>query len=277
MSSVFRNCAVTVLLVCGVRSTWAADRRILRVCADPNNLPFSSQNTPGLENRLASMIATELGTKVEYSWWSERKSFLKNSLNSGKCDAVMGVPSGLDTVAVTRPYYRSSYVTVTRRDSGTAVHSLFDDSLENKRIGVHVAGDDFAPPAVVLARRGLSSNIVGFSLFGADGEANPAFRLLEALARKEIDIAVVWGPFGGYFAKAKSKDMDVSPVSPSSYFGIPFTYDISVGVRKSDRALRDEIDRVIERKRDQIRVLLDEYGIPLVGESSALGEKASTP
>ena len=244
----------------------AAEPRILRVCADPNNLPFSSQSQPGLENRLVALVAAELGATVEYTWWSERKSFLRNSLNAGRCDAVMGVPSTLDTVAVTKPYYRSTYVTVARADRHLNLHSLLDDALDNCRIGIHVTGDDYAPPAQILARRGLSANITGYPLFGPDNEANPPFKLLDAVQNGEIDVAIVWGPFGGYFAQHSQHALEIHPVSPASYFGTPFTYDISVGVRKDDTALRDEIDRALERKRDQVKLLLEEFGIPLVSE-----------
>lgn len=151
----------------------STNARTLRVCADPNNLPFSNEAQQGFENRLAEIIAAGLGATLKYTWWAERASFLRNSLNSNRCDAVMGVPATMDTLNVTAPYYRSTYVVVTRHDRRLHIQTLLDPALDDCRIGVHVTGNDYAPPAAVLARRGLSANIVGFSLFGSDGEQNP--------------------------------------------------------------------------------------------------------
>ncbi len=242
----------------------ATDGRILRVCADPNNLPFSNQAEEGFENRLAHIVADGLGARLEYTWWPERRSFLKNSLNQGRCDAVMGVPSSIDQATTTAPYYRSTYVTVVRRDRALKIASLLDPALDNCRIGIHITGNDYAPPAQVLARRGLSAHIVGFSLSGVDGEKNSPLRLVDAVRSGAVDVAIVWGPFAGYFASRGQQPLDIQPVLPSSFQGVPFSYDISIGVRKGDTPLRDEINKVLERQRAAIRSLLQEYGIPLV-------------
>lgn len=263
MCSAFRSVAGLLafpgLLFCG-------SSRVLRICADPNNLPFSSESRDGLENRLASIVAGALDADIEYVWWSERKSFLKNSLNAGRCDAVMGVPTGVPDVLMTRPYYRSTYVTATRRDRKLNVRSLFDDTLDKFRIGVHVTGDDYSPPAQILARRGLTANIVGFSLFGSADEKNPALKLLEAVLSRDIDLAIVWGPFAGYFAKSHDQEVAIRPVSPSQYLGMPFTYDISIAVRKDEHILRDEIDKALAAKRAAVQQLLQQYGVPQVPE-----------
>lgn len=264
MFSRFLNLAGSALIL--VVSAAAAEHAVLRVCADPNNLPFSNQAERGFENRLASLVAAELGEHLEYTWWAERKSFLRNSLQAGKCDAVMGVPAGLDSVAMTRPYYRSTYVIVTRADSRLHITSLLDEALEKCRIGIHVVGDDYAPPAQVLARRGLAANIVGYSLFGADGVANPPAKLIDAVRNGDVDVAIVWGPFAGFFARNSESPLDITPVSPSSYLETPFTYEIAIAVRKEDAALRDRIDAVLTRKREVVRSLLDQYGVPVMGE-----------
>jgi mxaJ protein len=255
----------TLLLLAGVASCWASTAgRTFRVCADPNNLPFSNQAEEGFENRLARMIAADLNAHLEFVWWQERASFLRNSLSQGKCDAVMGVPSMMEEAATTAPYYRSTYVIVSRRDHGPSVESLLDPRLDSARIGVHVTGNDYAPPAQVLARRGLSANIVGFSLFGPAGEANPPSKVVDAVASGTVDFAIVWGPFGGYFAPREKAALDIRPVRPDSFFGVPFSYDIAIGVRKTDTALRDEINPVIQKRRDAIQSLLHEYGVPIV-------------
>src|SRR5205807_2334710 len=168
------------LMFIAVLPCMAAEQRVLRVCADPNNMPFSNDRAEGFENKLAEMIAGKLGAKLQYTWWSERKSFIRNSLDQGRCDVVMGLPAALESITATHPYYRSTYVFVSRRDRKLDITSLDDPRLENWRIGIHVVGDDYAPPAYVLARRGITANIVGFSLFGEYGEPNPPARIIDA-------------------------------------------------------------------------------------------------
>lgn len=254
----FRFLSFILLVVTG-----ASGASRFRVCADPNNLPYSNRSEQGFENRLASMIAANLGERLEYTWWAERKSFLKNSLLADRCDAVMGVPSNLSSVAVTQPYYRSTYVIVTRRDRNLEVHSLLDDRLAKLRIGVHVVGDDYAPPAQLLARQGLAANLEGFSLFGVDGEPNPPARLIEAVKNGTIDVAIAWGPLAGYFSRDARPALDILPVEPPAYMGVPFSYSISVAVRKDDTNLRDRIDAVLQENRTAVHQLLTDYAVPL--------------
>jgi quinoprotein dehydrogenase-associated probable ABC transporter substrate-binding protein len=240
----------------------ASERPVLRVCADPNNLPFSNDRGEGFENKLAELIAGKLNERLEYTWWSERKSFIKNSLNQNRCDALMGVPAELDSVEVTRPYYESSYVFVSRHDRNLKIATLADPRLRDWRIGIQVVGDDFAPPAFALARRGITRNVVGFSLFGRYGEPNPPRAIIDAVERGTVDLAVVWGPFAGYFAKSSSIPLDIVPVSPPIYLGVPFTYRISIGVRKGDDELRARLDRVLASEGRTIQRMLADYGVP---------------
>ena len=199
-----------------------ANARVLRVCADPNNLPFSNQAEQGFENRVAEVLARRLGATLEYTWWSERKGFIKNSLDAYRCDVVIGVPADLESVLTTKPYYRSTYVFASRKDRDLKLSSLSDPRLANWRIGMHIVGDDYAPPAQALARRGLSANLVGYSLFGPYGEPDPPSKLVTAVARGDIDVAIIWGPFAGYFAKQESVALDITPVSPEMFMAIPF-------------------------------------------------------
>ncbi|MBV9764234.1 MAG: substrate-binding domain-containing protein [Acidobacteriaceae bacterium] len=236
----------------------------LRVCADPNNLPFSNEQGQGFENKLAELVSGKLGEQLQYTWWSERKSFIKNSLDAGRCDVVMGVPTALESVTATRPYYRSTYAFVSRHDRDLRVTSLDDARLTQLRIGIHVVGDDYAPPAVALARRGITQNIAGFSLFGEYGAPNPARKLIDAVARGDVDIAIVWGPFAGYFAQCEDTPLDIVPVAPSMFLGIPFTYEISLGVRKGDQALKTKLDSVLESESKKIQQILVQYGVPQV-------------
>ncbi|MGI9072042.1 MAG: substrate-binding domain-containing protein [Bryobacteraceae bacterium] len=252
------------LIVIAVLPCVAAEQSVLRVCADPNNMPFSNERGEGFENKLAEMIAGKLGTKLEYTWWSERKSFIRNSLGQGRCDVVMGVPSTLESITATKPYYRSTYVFVSRRDRNLNITSLDDPRLGNWRIGIHVVGDDYAPPAYALARRGITSNIIGFSLFGEYGEPNPPARLIDAVARGDLDVGIVWGPFAGYFAKTAKMSLDVVPVSPAVFLAVPFTYEISLGVRKGNENFKAELDGVLESESAAIQQILSVYGVPQV-------------
>ncbi len=251
-------------LLCTVMPAVAAAQPVLRVCADPNNLPFSNQQEQGFENEVAELLAAQLDMRLEYTWWAERKSFLKNSLESGRCDVVIGVPSSLTHVMATKPYYRSTYVFVSRHDRNLQITSLNDPRFAHWRIGVHVVGDDYAPPAAALARSGVNANIVGFSLFGKFGDQNPPRKIVSAVANRDIDVAIVWGPFAGYFGKQESVALDIVPVSPATFLGIPFTYDISAAVRNGNDNLREQLDNALQSDTAAIQQILAEYGVPQV-------------
>ncbi|MBV9267595.1 MAG: quinoprotein dehydrogenase-associated putative ABC transporter substrate-binding protein [Acidobacteriaceae bacterium] len=237
---------------------------VLRVCADPNNLPFSNQQQQGFENKLADLVGNKMDARVEYTWWPERKSLVKQTLDAGRCDVLLGVPAALDSVSTTIPYYRSTYVFVTRRDREIHIGSLADPKLAGLRIGIQIVGDDYAPPAFALARRGITDNIVGYPLFGPKGEADPQAKIIIAVERDDVDIAIVWGPLAGYFAKNADVALDIVPVTPAMYFGIPFAYDISMAVRKGDDSLRTALDRVLTSEAVNIQKILTAYGIPEV-------------
>jgi mxaJ protein len=241
--------------------------RELRVCADPNNLPFSNSREEGFENKLANMVAAELNAKVTYTWWAQRRGFIRNTLNARECDVVMGVPSSFELALATAPYYRSTYVFVTRGDRNLDVRSFDDPRLRTLRIGVHLAGDDGAntPPVHALSSRQVVGNLRGYMLAADYAKPNPPARLIEAVIAGDVDIAVAWGPLAGYFAKLSDVPLRLEPVSPA--IDVPFlpqVYDISLGVRRDDKALKAELDSVLYRKRDDIALLLTEYGVPRV-------------
>jgi quinoprotein dehydrogenase-associated probable ABC transporter substrate-binding protein len=253
---------LSLIAICGGISCTAADQRTLRVCADPNNLPFSNETGQGIENQLAQLIAHDLSADLKYVWFSERKKFLKNSLNANLCDAVLGVPVDMDEALLTRPYYRSTYVMVTRADRGLKIDSLYDPRLQKLRIGLHIVEDEYAPPGHLLAAQGLSKQIVGYSLYGAYGETNPPARLIEAVAKGDVDVAIAWGPLAGYFAKKAAVHLTVQPVSPVRFQMIPFTYSIGVAVHKGDVALQSAIQQVLDKECKRIRSLVKEYAFP---------------
>jgi quinoprotein dehydrogenase-associated probable ABC transporter substrate-binding protein len=242
---------------------------VLRVCADPNNLPFSNRRGEGFENRLAELLATTMQRRLEYNWWAQRRGFIRNTLQAGQCDVVMGVPRDFELALTTRPYYRSSYVFVQRRDRGPAVRSLDDQRLRALKIGVGVIGDDYAnaPPAHALARRGVVNNVVGFSVYGDYAQDSPPHQLVAAVDHGDIDLAIAWGPLAGFYAQRSSHALLLTPVAPASDGPMRFVFDISVGVRHADRALHDSIERIMEQNQSAVSSLLRQYGVPLLRKS----------
>jgi mxaJ protein len=245
----------------------APGTRVLRVCADPNNLPFSNAKGQGFENRIAELVARELGARVEYTWWAQRRGHVRNTLAAGACDVLPGVPAGFERALTTAPYYTSTYVFVSPRAKHYGLRSLDDPRLRTLRVGVQIVGDDYAntPPAHALARRGIVRNVVGYTLYGDYREPNPPARIVDAVARGEVDVAVVWGPLAGYFARRERVPLDVAPVTPRvDAPRLPLTFAIAMGVRRDAPALRDSLGRALERRRADVRRILDEFGVPQV-------------
>ena len=239
----------------------------LRVCADPNNLPFSDQARAGFENRIVELVAKDLGRPVEYVWWAQRRGNLRNTLNAGLCDVVPGVPSSLESVRTTRPYYRSSYVFVARAALSPPLQSLDDPRLRDLTIGVQLVGDDGAntPPAHALAARGHVANVRGFMVYGDYATAAPLAAPVDAVADGRIDAALVWGPVGGYFGARAKPPLVVRPVQPwLDGPQRPMVFDVSMAVRKDDVGLRRQLDEAMDRHRAGIDAVLKEYGVPRV-------------
>jgi quinoprotein dehydrogenase-associated probable ABC transporter substrate-binding protein len=246
---------------------------VLRVCSDPNNLPFSNRAGQGFENRIAELVAGELHATVEYQWWPQRRGFVRNTLGAGRCDVIMGIPASDGQVLTTRPYYTSTYVFLSRRSSGPRIRSLDDPRLRRLRIGLHFIGDDYhnTPAAAALARRGMVRNLVGYSIYGDYSRPNPPARLIDAVARREVDVAIVWGPFAGYFGPRTGVPLVSAPVTPAmDEPGLPFTFAIAAGVRRGDTALRARVDRALASARPRIREVLERYGVPLVTGAGAM-------
>jgi len=240
----------------------------LRVCADPNNLPFSNEKQEGFENKLAEMVAKDLGREIEYTWFAQRRGFFRMTLKSQHCDVVMGVPIESERALTTDPYYRSTYVFVTRRDKNLHFKSIADPRLRKLKVGVQIIGDDYnnSPPAEALAKRGAVNNIVGFTVYGNYLTPNPTARIVEAVAKGDIDVAIVWGPQAGYFATQQPVPLEVTPVLPHRDGPLPFTFEISLGVRPDDQAFRRELDAILTKHRADIQKLLSEYHVPLVAQ-----------
>ncbi|MGA8707087.1 MAG: substrate-binding domain-containing protein [Steroidobacteraceae bacterium] len=261
----------SVATVAGAAQT---QRRTLVVCADPNNLPFSNRSGQGFENKLAELLARDMRAHVEYVWWAQRRGYVRSTLNEARCDLWPGVATGVDMVSTTHPYYRSTYVFVTRRARHLTGLSLDDPRLKRLSIGVQMIGNDATntPPAQALALRGITDNVHGYMLYGNYAQANPAAAIVRAVEQGDIEVALVWGPLAGYFGSRSRVPLRLEPVDPSSP-RLPMSYDISVGVRRGNAALRDTIDQILERERPRIDALLRAYHIPQAPAGWSVAER----
>jgi quinoprotein dehydrogenase-associated probable ABC transporter substrate-binding protein len=273
MTRARRGVAVLAVLVAGAAVGGGAGlahadkpaRRQLRVCADPNNLPFSNAKKEGLENAVARLVARALDAELTYTWLPQRRGFVRNTLAAGRCDVMMEAPAGYGRATTTRPYYRSTYVMVYRKDRKLAPRSLDDPALRTLRIGLQTIGDDYAntPPAAALGRRGLSRNVVGYPVYGDYSTATPQAPILDAVVAGTIDVAIVWGPLGGWFAEHARVPLTVVPLA-SGAADPPFAFAIGMGVRRGDEPLRRELDGVIASHRGELEALLRRYAVPEV-------------
>ena len=242
-------------------------QRALTACADPNNLPFSNKAGEGFENKLAQMIASDLHAKLNYVWWAQRRGYVRNTLNERKCNFWPGIGSNVEMVATTRPYYRSTYMFVTRRAANLGGLTLDDPRLKKLKIGDELVGDDAsnAQPAHALSSRGIIANVHGYMLYGDYSEPNPPAAIVEAVERGDVDVALVWGPLAGYFGAKSPVPLRLEPVTPwMADMQWPMQFDISVGVQKNDQKLLKQIDGVLDRRSRDIRKLLEAYHVPVV-------------
>lgn len=264
---------LSCLVACAPAAVAQRDSRVppavtsLRVCADPNNLPFSNEKGEGFENRIAERLADDLGLPLRYTWKPQRRGFVRTTLNAGECDVIMGLPTSYDMVRTSRPYYKSTYVFVYRRDRGYHITSLADSALRRLKIGIHLIGDDYhnTPPAEALAARGIIDNVKGYTIYGDYSRPNPPARLIEAVAKGDVDVAIVWGPLAGYFAPRESVPLAIVPVPEASDItGQTWTFAISMGVRHGDQGLAALLDQLLDREQTSIDAILSDYGVPLV-------------
>jgi quinoprotein dehydrogenase-associated probable ABC transporter substrate-binding protein len=255
-----------------LQTPWKDEKR-LRVCADPDNMPASNQQLQGFDNKIAALIARELGDSVSYFWWPSRRGYLRNTINAKECDVVMDVPADYDPVATTKPYYRSTYYLVYRKDRGLDIKSLDDPRLKRLKIGVNLLGEEYTntPPAHALSARGLISNVVGFSSFYGD-EHQPG-EIIDSLAAGKIDVAVVWGPLAGYFASRSKVPMTLVPLPDKDSPDLPFAYSMAIGTRHQDRELKDRLDEILTQRKAEIDRILLEYNVPTLTETATTSER----
>ena len=244
--------------------------KVITACADPNNMPFSNRAGQGFENKLAKMIASDLHAKLQYVWWAQRRGYVRNTLNDAKCDFWPGIGSNVEMAATSRPYYRSTYVFVSRVSDKLARLTLDDPRLRKLRIGVQMVGDDFSntPPAHALTRRGIVGNIRGYMLYGDYRQPSPSSEIVRAVERGDVEVALVWGPLAGYFAARSPVPLRLEPVTPwMDDMQWPMQFDVSMGVRRDDQELLKQIDSVLARRSGDIQRLLRAYRVPIAAQS----------
>lgn len=249
--------------------------KVLRVCQDPNNLPFSNIKGDGIENKLAELFAKKLGWKLDYFSFPQRMGFVRNTIRfklpgtNYRCDIIMGVPTGFDQVATTKPYYRSTYALVFPKGKGLDnVKSKQDflqlDSKQLKKLKIGLY--DRSPASQWLSRRGLLEQAVPYRIMNADPNQYPGEIIEKDLAAGKIDVAVVWGPLGGYFAK-KIKQPELSVVPLTSEPGINFQYEMSVGVRFGEKEWKAQVEKFLDENKTEINAILREFNVPLLDET----------
>jgi len=267
--------ALCVLAAGAAAQDAQAPRTALRVCQDPNNLPFSNVAGEGIENKIAELFGKALGLPVTYYSFPQRMAFIRNTLKfklpgeDYPCDIVMGVPAGFDQVSVTKPYYRSTYALVFAKGKGMDQVRSAEDFLKldpallaKLRIGIY----DQSPASEWLNKHNLVERGVPYHMLNADPNQYPGEIIEKDLAQGKIDAAIVWGPIAGYFAqRVKSPELIVVPLK--SERGVRFDYEMAMGVRYGEREWKQQIEGLIESKRPEIQAILKAYGVPLVDAS----------
>jgi len=270
MSSLFRRACIASMALAA--SSIIAEARELRVCADPNNLPYTDAKGEGFENKIAEVIATDWKANLRYFWFAQRRGFLRNTLNAHACDVVIGIPIGMHTLRTTKPYYRSGYVFVQRSDA-TPVSGFDDPKLAHSKIGIQLIGNDGVntPPVHELADRGIVSNVHGYMVYGDYDKPAPLKDIIDGLIAGDTDIAIVWGPEAGWFAANQKVPLKLTPVT-NARLNLPMTFEIGMGVRKDDAALAEDLEASIDRHRVEIDAIIADYHVPRLPISAQKGE-----
>ena len=247
------------------------DPRVFRVCADPRNMPFSTQSEEGFENKLAALFAAKLGKSLAYVWYPGAVGFVRNTLNAHRCDVIMGFPQGNDLAQTTNPYYRTAYSLVFKPGTGLdAVDTLSDPVLKEKRIGI-VAG---TPPATYMAVNGLLPRAKSYPLAIDTRTDSSVEAMIKDIESGEIDLGVLWGPMAGYYAKKANPALKVVPLLKETG-GPRLSYRIAMAVRPADQEFKRLLNRMIQENQTEINALLLSFGVPLLDEKNQLIAEAS--
>lgn len=237
------------------------DTTALRVCADPNNLPFSNDKGEGFENKIAEVLAGDLGVPVRYTWFPDTVGFIRATLNARRCDIIIGTVSGNELVQNTNPYYRSTYALIYKTDRGLAVKALEDPVLQTLKIGA-IAG---TPPTTILATQGLLKNLRSYQLVVDTRFDHPAEELIHDVAAGTIDVGVVWGPIAGFYALRESTPLSVVALE-STNTPMQMDYRITMGVRHNEPEWKRKINGLIRKHQAEINQILFGFGVPLLDE-----------
>jgi len=248
------------------QTSTVVDRSALRVCADPANLPFSNERRQGFENKIADLLGKELDLPVVYTWFPQATGFVRRTLREKKCDVIMGYAQGHELVLNTNHYYRSAYVMVFRTGSDLdGLTALDDPRLQSKKIGI-IAG---TPPATLLAFNRLLANVVAFNLVVDRRHEAPAESMINQLESGAIDVAILWGPMGGYYAKQSTKDLTIAPLADPEK-GPRMAFRITFGVRPTEIEWKHQLNEFIKDKQAEINAILTDFGVPLLDENDNL-------
>jgi quinoprotein dehydrogenase-associated probable ABC transporter substrate-binding protein len=241
------------------------DRSALRVCADPNDLPFSNDQGEGFENEIAELIAGHLGVPVRYTWYPQTIGFVRSTLRAYLCDVVMGVASANELLQNTNPYYHSTYVLASRAADGDRFADLDGPAMQNARIGV-IAG---TPPADLLAEHGLLGQVQPYHLMVDTRHDHPGKDMIGDLAESRIDVALLWGPIAGYWASMQSEPISLAPLR-SDRPGQRLDFRISMGVRPNEPDWKLQLNDLIRELQPEITAILERYGVPLLDNQGQL-------
>jgi quinoprotein dehydrogenase-associated probable ABC transporter substrate-binding protein len=247
------------------------DPKVLRVCADPNNLPFSNQKGEGFENKIAELLAQKLHKELAYAFYPGASGFVRNTLNAHLCDVILGMPQGNDLVQPTNPYYRTTYAIVTREGTDLdGMTTLDDPRLKDKprRIGL-VAN---TPPGNILAKIGLMGSVKPYALMVDTRIESSSAAMIHDLETGDIDVALLWGPIAGYYAKHSSAKLHVTPLPETP--GTRMAFRIAFGVRNSDQNWKRELNTLLAQNKTEIDRILADYGVPTLDEAGQPAGKA---
>ncbi len=266
-----RAAAAALLLGCMTTGAWAqvgelTDRTKLRVCADPSNLPFSNKAGEGFENRIAELLASKLGVPLTYTWYPQVVGFVRNTLNAGACDVVIGIPSPSQLMQNTNPYYRSSYALIQRADANPKITALDDPQLANRKIGA-VAG---TPPVTLLAQQSLLANLKPYQLVVDTRFDSPGREMVEDVANGVIDVGILWGPIAGYWAKQQKAPLEVTPLVGTAQ-GMHLDFRVSMGLRRNEPEWKRALNDFLATNGDAIQAILLDYGDPAARRAGAAG------
>jgi len=253
------------LFAAGATGRQALTTSILRVCADPGNLPFSNDKLEGFENRIISLLGEQMGLEVRYTWFPQTVGFVRNTLRLRECDLISGITTTSERVQNTNPYYRSVYTMIYRKDSGITATKLSDPQLNDLKLGV-VAG---TPPATVIAKLGLLDHVKPYHLVADTRRYRPAEQAVKDVISGETDVAFIWGPIAAFYARKSINELELVPLIGEDKT-VRLDFRVSMAVRYNETEWKHEVNEVLQELQPEIDAILQEYGVPLLSDRGQL-------